>query len=79
MSKVKQPLPLDFINGARDRWSFPNWQAGGDDSVYYNMHVPEFFKCAHATPVMEKRTLERGFYAAESSSTFDQIYLARLY
>ena len=35
ISKAKKPLPLDFIKAARERFSFPNWQAGGDDSVYY--------------------------------------------
>jgi CubicO group peptidase (beta-lactamase class C family) len=59
ISKAKNPLPLDFIKAARERFSFPNWQAGGDDSVYYNMHIPEFFNCGIAVPVMEARELKR--------------------
>jgi len=59
ISKAKNLLPLDFIKAARERFSFPNWQAGGDDSVYYNMHIPEFFNCGIAVPVMEARELKR--------------------
>jgi hypothetical protein len=59
ISKAKNPLPLDFIKAARERFSFPNWQAGGDDSVYYNMHIPEFFNCGIAVPAMEARELKR--------------------
>jgi len=59
ISKAKKPLPLDFIKGARERFSFPNWQAGGDDSVYYNMHIPEFFNCGLAVPMAETRELKR--------------------
>jgi len=59
ISKAKNPFPLDFIKAARERFSFPNWQAGGDDSVYYNLHIPEFMNCGIAVPVMETRALKR--------------------
>jgi len=59
ISKAKSPFPMDYVKAARERFSFPNWQAGGDDSVYYNMHIPEFLNCGIAVPVMETRELKR--------------------
>jgi len=39
MNKWKKPLPLDFIEAATSRWSFPNWQSGNEDSIYYNLNM----------------------------------------
>ena len=44
MTKWKQPQSLDFVYGAISRYSFVNWQTGNDDSVYYNLNLPSFFK-----------------------------------
>ena len=44
MAKWKKPQSLDFVTGATKRYSFRNWQSGNDDSVYYNMNLPAFFK-----------------------------------
>ena len=40
MSRWKKPPSLEFIEGAISRFSFPNWQSGNDDSVWYNMKRP---------------------------------------
>ena len=44
MAKWKKPLSLEFVRGANARYSFSNWQSGSDDSVYYNLNLPAFFK-----------------------------------
>jgi hypothetical protein len=43
MARWKLPQPVEWVNGAHSRFSFPNWQSGNDDSVYYNLNIPEFF------------------------------------
>jgi len=70
ISKAKDPFPLDFVKAARERFSFPNWQAGGDESVYYSMHVPEFWNCGTAAPVMEARELKRKINRHLDDQTF---------
>ena len=44
MARCKEPQHLAFIQGATERFSFPNWQSGNDDSVFYNLNIPSFFK-----------------------------------
>jgi hypothetical protein len=34
MARWKLPQPLEFVNGATERFSFPNWQSSNADSVY---------------------------------------------
>jgi CubicO group peptidase (beta-lactamase class C family) len=43
MARWKQPQSLEFVSEATKRFSFPNWQSGNDDSVYYNLNIPSFF------------------------------------
>ncbi|SFH64496.1 serine hydrolase domain-containing protein [Albimonas pacifica] len=59
MAKWKQPLSLDFVQGANARYSFANWQSGSDDSVYYNLNLPAFFKSKAVIPPGGISVLER--------------------
>jgi hypothetical protein len=43
MARWKSPQPLDFVEAAPQRYSFPNWQSGTDDSVCFNMTIPSCF------------------------------------
>jgi CubicO group peptidase (beta-lactamase class C family) len=43
MARWKKPQSLEFVSAATKRFSFPNWQSGNDDSVYYNLNIPSFF------------------------------------
>jgi hypothetical protein len=43
MARWKKPQSLEFVSEATKRFSFPNWQSGNDDSVYYNLNIPSFF------------------------------------
>jgi CubicO group peptidase (beta-lactamase class C family) len=43
MGRWKKPQSLEFVSEATQRFSFPNWQSGNDDSVYYNLNIPSFF------------------------------------
>ena len=59
MAKWKKPQSLDFVRGATERYSFRNWQSGNDDSVYYNLKLPAFFKCNVVMPPAEFSVLKR--------------------
>ena len=59
MAKWKKPQPLDFIKDATERFSFPNWQSGNEDSIYYNLNIPAFFKSRVVMPPDEFSVLER--------------------
>jgi len=59
MAKWKKPQPLEFVQGATKRYSFRNWQSGNDDSVYYNLNLPAFFKSNVVMPPAEFSVLER--------------------
>jgi CubicO group peptidase (beta-lactamase class C family) len=43
MARWKKPQSLEFVSEATKRFTFPNWQSGNDDSVYYNLNIPSFF------------------------------------
>jgi len=43
MARWKKPQSLEFVTGATKRFSFPNWQSGNDDSVYYNLNQHPVF------------------------------------
>jgi hypothetical protein len=51
MVKWKQPQPLEFVTAATQRYNFRNWQSGNDDSVYYNLNLPAFFKSKVVMPI----------------------------
>lgn len=70
ISKAKKPFPIDFIRGAHARWSTPNWQAGGDDSVFYNLNISAFLKCDAIPPTMAVRSLERNIKPELDELTF---------
>ena len=59
MAKWKKPQSLDFVTAATKRYSFRNWQSGNDDSVYYNLNIPKFFKSSVVMPPGEFSVLER--------------------
>ena len=50
MAKWKKPQSLEFIEKATKNYSFPNWQSGNEDSIYYNLNIPEFFHCSYVAP-----------------------------
>jgi CubicO group peptidase (beta-lactamase class C family) len=70
ISKAKEPFPIDFIRGAHERWSTPNWQGGGDDSVYYNLNIPAFFKTDTVPATLPRRVLERDIKPELDALTF---------
>src|SRR5210317_1062008 len=59
MARWKKPQSLEFIEKATKNYSFPNWQSGNEDSIYYNLNIPEFFKCSYIAPPKEFSKLER--------------------
>ena len=59
MAKWKKPQSLDFIAGANERFNFPNWQSGNDDSVYYNLNIPSYFHARVVMPPDEYSVLTR--------------------
>ncbi|WP_156152238.1 serine hydrolase [Flammeovirga sp. OC4] len=72
MSKVKEPFPLEFVQETHRNFSTANWQAGGDQSVYINMNIPEFFNVDMATPTHEVVNLERTINKDLGNITFTQ-------
>ena len=62
MSKWKKPQSVDFVDAATKRYSFPNWQSGSEDSIYFNLHIPEFFKCCVVPAPSRKSTIERDLH-----------------
>lgn len=59
MARWKKPQSLEFVEKATTNYSFPNWQSGSEDSIYYNLNIPEFFKCSYIAPPKEFSKLER--------------------
>ena len=70
MAKWKKPQSLEFVKGATKRYSFRNWQSGNDDSVYYNLNLPAFFKCNVVMPPAEFSVLKRNIQPALLDLTF---------
>ena len=73
MAKWKKPQSLDFVEAATKRYSFPNWQSGNDDSVFYNMNIPSFFKSRVVAAPGQFSVLERGIQADLLDLTFKNI------
>ena len=59
MAKWKEPQPLEFVDAATQRFNFPNWQSGNEDSIYYNLNIPSFFKSRVVAPPAEFSVLDR--------------------
>jgi len=59
MAKWKKPQSVEFVRSANARFSFSNWQSGNDDSVYYNLNLPGFFKSKIVMPPDEFCVLKR--------------------
>lgn len=59
MEKWKKPQSLEFVRAAHARFTFRNWQSGNDDSIYYNLNIPEFFKTRVVMPPDEFAVIER--------------------
>jgi CubicO group peptidase (beta-lactamase class C family) len=70
MARWKLPQPVEWVNGAHSRFSFPNWQSGNDDSVYYNLNIPEFFPTRVVRPDEEFSVLERDIQGDLMNLTF---------
>jgi len=73
MSKWKQPQSLDFVYGATSRYSFVNWQTGNDDSIYYNLNLPAFFKTQVVMPPAETSILERDLHPELLDISFNNL------
>jgi len=73
MARWKSPQPLDFVEGATSRYSFPNWQSGNDDSVFYNLNIPSFFKSRIVPTQAEFSVLERNIQAGLLDLTFGNL------
>jgi len=70
MARWKTPQSLEFVTGATERFSFPNWQSGNDDSVYYNLNIPSFFKSRVVRQAPEFSVLKRAINPALLNLTF---------
>jgi len=70
MARWKRPQPLDFVMAATERFNFPNWQSGNEDSVYYNLNIPSFFKTRVVMPVGDVSVLERDLHPELLDLTF---------
>ena len=70
ISKAKEPLSLDVVQGIRERFSTANWQSAGDDGVFINMHLPSFNPVDIAMPSHPVRELERNIRPELPSITF---------
>ncbi|PRY19766.1 CubicO group peptidase (beta-lactamase class C family) [Aliiruegeria haliotis] len=70
ISKAKEPLPFDVVQGIRERFSVPNWQSAGDDGVYVNMHFPSFNPTDVVMPSHPVRELERDIRPELPDMTF---------
>lgn len=73
MARWKSPQSLKFVEAATKRFSFPNWQSGNDDSIYYNMNIPSFFKSRVVAAPDQFSVLERGIQADLLDLTFDNM------
>jgi len=73
MAKWKKPLSVEFVRGANERYSFSNWQSGNDDSVYYNLNLPAFFKSKAVIPPGGISVLERNIQPDLLNTTFNAI------
>lgn len=73
MARWKSPPPLDFVEGATSRFSFPNWQSGNDDSVWYNLNISSFFKSRVVSVPDEYSVLERDIQPDLLDITFDNL------
>ena len=72
MARWKKPQPITFVEQATKNYSFPNWQSGNDESIYYNLNLPEFFKCSYIAPPNEFSKLERAIDPAAMDLTFNE-------
>ena len=70
ISKVKTPLSFEEVQRIRERFSVPNWQSGGDDGVFVNMHFPSFQPTDIAMPRHPLRELERDIRGDLPGMTF---------
>jgi len=70
MARWKKPQSLEFVTGVTQRFSFPNWQSGNEDSIYYNLNIPSFFKTRVVPPTDEFSVLERAIQPDLLNLTF---------
>ena len=73
MSRWKSPQSLEFVEGATRRFSFPNWQSGNDDSVFYNLNIPSFFKSRVVAAPSQFSVLKRKVQADLLDLAFDNL------
>ncbi|MFC3615639.1 serine hydrolase domain-containing protein [Lutimaribacter marinistellae] len=73
MARWKNPPPLGFVEAATSRFSFPNWQSGNDDSIFYNLNIPSFFKSRTVAAQPDFSFLDRAINADLLDITFDNL------
>ncbi len=73
MARWKKPQPLEFVEAATKRYSFPNWQSGNDDSVFYNLNIPSFFKSRVVAAPDQFSVLERNIQPDLLDLTFNNM------
>ena len=56
--------------GATQRFNFPNWQSGNEDSIYYNLNIPAFFKSRVVAAPAEFSVLDRAIDKSLMDLTF---------
>jgi CubicO group peptidase (beta-lactamase class C family) len=73
MAKWKKPQPLDFVEAATKRYTFPNWQSGNDDSIFYNLNITSFFKSRVVPAPDQFSMLERNIQPDLLNLTFNNM------
>ena len=73
MARWKKPQSLEFVEAATKRYSFPNWQSGNDDSIFYNMNIPSFFKSRVVAASDQFSVLDRAINPDLLDLTFNNI------
>jgi len=73
MARWKSPQPLEFVEAATKRYSFPNWQSGNDDSIFYNLNITSFFKSRVVPAPDQFSMLERNIQPDLLNLTFNNM------
>ncbi|MGS0750363.1 serine hydrolase domain-containing protein [Shewanella sp. 0m-3] len=73
MARWKKPQSLEYIEAATKRCTFPNWQSGNEDSVFYNLNIPSFFKSRVVAAPDQFSVLQRDIQPALLNLSFTNL------
>ena len=73
MARWKKPQSLEYIEAATKRYTFPNWQSGNEDSVFYNLNIPSFFKSRVVAAPDQFSVLQRDIQPALLNLSFTNL------